>query len=73
MEAKLTQIGNSLGIILTKDLVAKLRVEKGDKIFITETPNGIEISPYDPDFARQMDKAEGIMDKYKDVLHKLAQ
>ena len=45
---KLTQIGNSVGVILPKEVLAKLKVEKGDTLFVTEATNGITLTPYDP-------------------------
>ncbi|MBL1430109.1 MAG: AbrB/MazE/SpoVT family DNA-binding domain-containing protein [Robiginitomaculum sp.] len=72
-ELKVTSIGNSAGIILSKDLLAKLRVRKGDKLFAIETPSGIELTPYDPEFAVQMDAAETIMRADRDILKKLAE
>ena len=70
---KLTAIGNSVGIVLPKEVLAKLRVERGDSLYLTETPNGIELTPYRPDFAKQIDLAEGIMRDNRDVLKKLAE
>jgi putative addiction module antidote len=70
---KVTTVGNSIGVVLSKDLLAKLRVEKGDTLYISETPNGIELSAYDPEFAEQMDAAEAIMREDRDVLKKLAE
>jgi len=72
-ELKVTTVGNSTGIVLSKDILAKLRVQKGDKLFVSETPNGIELSSYNPEFAEQMDMAEDIMRKDRDVLRKLAE
>jgi len=72
-ELKVTTVGNSTGVILPKELLAKLRVQKGDKLFVSETPNGIELTSYNPEFAAQMDLAEDIMREDRDVLRKLAQ
>jgi len=72
-ELKVTTVGNSAGIVLSKDLLAKLRVQKGDKLFAIETPDGIELTPYNPEFALQMKLAEEIMRKDRDVLKKLAE
>ncbi|HBR67847.1 MAG TPA: AbrB/MazE/SpoVT family DNA-binding domain-containing protein [Rhodospirillaceae bacterium] len=72
-EVTVTQIGNSKGVILPKEILAKLRVDKGDKLYITETPGGIQITPYDADFARTMEVAERIMREDRDVLKKLAE
>lgn len=71
--AKITTIGNSLGIILSKEVLAKLRVEKGDQVYITETPSGIELSAYRPDFAEKMEVARRIMRENRDVLRRLAE
>lgn len=70
---RLTTVGNSVGIVLPKEILAKLRVGKGDELYITETPNGIELTPYNPNFALQMDLAEEIMKKDRDVLKKLSE
>ncbi len=70
---KVTGIGNSVGVVLPRELVARLRVKKGDTLYVVETPNGVELTPYQPAFARQMDAAEEIMRENRDVLRKLAQ
>jgi putative addiction module antidote len=70
---KLTTVGNSTGIVLPKDVLARLRVERGDLLYITDTPDGIELRPYDPEFARQMEIAERLMRENRDVLKKLAE
>ena len=54
-------VGNSVGIVLPKDIREKLRVSKGDTLHVLETPNGIELTPYNPEFARQMEAAERVM------------
>ena len=73
MKLKVTTVGNSTGIILPKELLEKLRVSKGDSLFVTETPNGVELSPYDEEFAKTMEIAESIMREDRDVLRKLAE
>lgn len=70
---KVTTIGNSIGVVLSKEVLAKLRVAKGDMLYAIETPNGIELSPYNPEFAEQMDAAETIMREDRDALKKLAE
>ncbi len=70
---KLTQIGNSIGVVLPKDLLAKLRVGKGDSITVTETPNGLQLTPWDEVKQSQLEAAERIMRKNRDMLRKLAQ
>lgn len=70
---KLNRIGNSVGVILPKDVLTKLRVREGDKVYLTEAPDGYRISQYDPEFARQMEVAEQVMRENRDVLRKLAE
>ncbi|WP_142849627.1 AbrB/MazE/SpoVT family DNA-binding domain-containing protein [Telmatospirillum sp. J64-1] len=69
---KLTAVGNSSGVILPKDVLAKLKVEKGDVVYLTETPDGFRITPYDPAFETQMDEARRIMKKRRAALRELA-
>ncbi len=69
---KLTTVGNSVGIVLPKEILERLRVRKGDTLYVLETPRGIELTPYDPEFARQMEVAEGVMREDRDALRKLA-
>ncbi|MBN4066525.1 hypothetical protein JYU14_00365 [Simkania negevensis] len=69
---KVTSIGNSLGIALPKAILEKLKIQKGDSLYPIETPNGLELTPYDPTFAKQMEIAEAIMKEDRDVLRKLA-
>lgn len=70
---KLTTVGNSTGVILPRDLLNKLRVKKGDLLYVVETPNGIELSPYDPAFALQMEAAEIVMREDRGALRKLGE
>jgi putative addiction module antidote len=72
MRATVTQIGNSTGVILPKEAVARLKVKKGDSVFLIETPEGYSISPYDPEFETQMVAARKGMAKYRNALHVLA-
>ena len=69
---KLKPVGNSTGIILPKEILTKLHVESGDSLFVVETANGIELTPYDPEFERQMVAARKIMKKRRAVLRELA-
>ncbi|MDO5505337.1 MAG: AbrB/MazE/SpoVT family DNA-binding domain-containing protein [Pseudoxanthomonas suwonensis] len=73
MKLKITTIGNSAGVILPKELLARLRVDKGDELHVLETPDGIRLVSYDPVFAAQLDVAEQVMREDRDVLRKLAQ
>ena len=70
---KVTTVGASSGVILTKTALAQLRVKKGDTLYLTEAPDGgFRLTPYDPDFARQMELAEQIMHDDREVLRALA-
>ena len=69
---KLTQIGNSIGVILPKELLARLKLEKGDVLHVTETPDGVRLTPHDPTFEAQMKAARAVMRKRRNVLHELA-
>jgi putative addiction module antidote len=73
MKLKVTAIGNSAGIILPKELLARLRVDKGDELFAVETPDGIRLTAFDPELAAQMDVAEQVMRDRRDLLRKLSQ
>ena len=73
MKLKVTTVGNSTGVILPKELLEKLRIAKGDSLYVTETPRGVELSPYDEEFVNQMEIAEEIMREDRDVLRKLAE
>lgn len=72
MRVKVTTVGSSTGIVLPKEALAKLRVQKGDTLYMTETPNGIQLSAYDPDFAEKLEVAERVMRKYRNALRRLA-
>ncbi|MCC6622990.1 MAG: AbrB/MazE/SpoVT family DNA-binding domain-containing protein [Deltaproteobacteria bacterium] len=69
---KLTQIGNSVGVILPKEVLAELKLGKGDTVFITETPDGYLVTPYDPVFAEQMAAARKVMKRRRGALRELA-
>ena len=69
---KLTQIGNSVGVILPKELLARLKVEKGDSLFWTEAANGVTLTPYDPDLVDQLKLGREFMHDYRDTFHQLA-
>ncbi|MBF2014433.1 MAG: AbrB/MazE/SpoVT family DNA-binding domain-containing protein [Richelia sp. RM2_1_2] len=73
MKIKVTAVGDSTGIILPKELLEKLGVGKGDTLYVTETPRGVELSSYNQEFAIQMDVAESVMREDHNVLRKLAE
>ena len=69
---KLTAIGNSVGVILPREALAALKLEKGDIVCLTESPEGYRLTPYDSQFAQQMTLARRIMKKRRNVLRELA-
>ena len=69
---KLTQIGNSVGVILPKEVLARLKVAKGDVVYLTDSADGLRITPHDPTFEAQMKAARSIMHRRRQVLHELA-
>ncbi|AAW76697.1 AbrB/MazE/SpoVT family DNA-binding domain-containing protein [Xanthomonas oryzae pv. oryzae] len=73
MKLKITAIGNSAGVILPKELLARLRLGKGDELYALETPDGIKLTAFDPTLAAQMDVAEQVMRERRTLLNKLGQ
>ena len=69
---KLTQIGNSVGAIFPKELLAQMRLEKGDEFFVTDTPDGLRITTHNPEFEEQMRLSREIMKERRAVLRELA-
>ncbi len=71
-QLKIIAIGNSAGIILPKELLARLGVEKGDMLTVVETPGGVELTAFDPEFEAQMEAARDVMGRYRNALRELA-
>lgn len=69
---KLTQIGNSVGVILPREALARLRLEKGQSVFLTETPDGYALTPYDPALEEQIQAGREFMREFRDTFHQLA-
>ena len=69
---KLRQIGNSVGVILPREVLTQLKVEEGDTLFLTATPEGYVVTPYDPTFEAQLKVARAAMKKRRRALHRLA-
>jgi len=69
---KLTAIGNSAGVVLPKEVLARLKLDKGDTVYLTESPDGYRLTPYNPEFEQQMDTARKIMKRRRAVLRELA-
>ena len=69
---KLTTIGSSTGLILPKEVLNRLRMAKGDTVFLTEAPDGFRLTPYDPEFEEDMAIARRVMRDNRDALRELA-
>ena len=69
---KLTQIGNSVGVILPKEALARLKLVKGDTVFLTESANGLNLTPYDPELEEQLKLGREFMREFRDTFHQLA-
>ena len=69
---KLTQIGNSVGVILPKEALSRLKLGKGESVFMTETPDGYTLTPYDPAIDEEITAGRAFMRDFKDTFHQLA-
>lgn len=73
LDLKVRKVGNSLGVVLPREAASRMKVNEGDTLFLTESPDGgYRISPYDPDFETKMEKVEEIMNRYRNTLRALA-
>jgi putative addiction module antidote len=69
---KVTTVGNSTGVVLPREVLSRLKVRKGDVLYLTESPDGYKITPYDEEFSQQMEAAERVLRENRDVLRELA-
>ena len=73
IELKLRKFGNSLGVVLPKEAIARLNIGDGERLYLTEAPEGgYRLTPFDPAFEHKMTTAEGIIRRYRNTLHTLA-
>jgi putative addiction module antidote len=72
IKLKLTTIGNSLGFVLPKEAIQRLKLDKGDIVYLTEAPDGYRLTPYSESFARQMEAARKVMNRRRAALRELA-
>ena len=72
METKLTAIGNSTGLRVPSELLAQMGLKKGGPVYIVPTKDGFTVTPYDPEFAEDMELTKRFMKNYKNALHELA-
>jgi len=71
-KVKVRKVGNSLGAILPGEVAVRLRVKEGDTLSVTETPDGIQLSPYDPDFEEAMEAFERGRARYRNAMRRLS-
>ena len=73
VELKVRKFGNSLGVVLPKEVISRLHTGDGQRLYLIEAPDGgYLITPYDPSFEEKMAKVEDICDRYRNTLHVLA-
>ena len=72
VKLKVTTVGSSVGVVLPKEVLARLKVSKGDSLFLTESPDGFRITPYDSEFEEDMALARRVMHKRRNLLRELA-
>jgi putative addiction module antidote len=73
LELKVRKFGNSLGVVLPKEVISRLQTGDGEPLFLVEAPDGsYRLTPYDPAFERKMSKADDIIGRYRNALHILA-
>ena len=72
VKLKVTTVGSSAGIVLPKEVLSRLKVAKGDYLFLTESPDGVRITPYDPEMEEDLALARKVMRKRRNLLRELA-
>ena len=73
MKLKIRKIGNSLGASIPKEILEQMNVGEGDSLYVTQTPDGIKLTPYDPEFELAMKAAKNITNRYRNALKELAE
>lgn len=73
VELKVRKVGNSLGVVLPKEVIHRLHAGEGEPLFLIEAPDGsYQLTAYDPEFEKKMRKAEEIIGRYRNTLRVLA-
>jgi putative addiction module antidote len=73
IELKVRKFGNSLGVVLPRDVINRLRTSDGQPLYLLESPDGsYQLTQYDPEFEKKMSKADDIMQRYRNTLEELA-
>lgn len=73
LKVKITTVGNSVGVVLPKEALARMRAKKGDTLYLVESLHGYTLTPYDQAFVEQMEAADSVMRRYRNALRKLAE
>ena len=69
---KLTAVGTSTGVVIPKEMLNRMKVSRGDKLHVVETPDGYLLTPYDPAIAAQVEAGREFMKKYRETFKVLA-
>jgi putative addiction module antidote len=72
LKVKVTTVGSSTGVVLPKEALHRMKAKKGDMLYLLETKDGYELTPYDKDFSEQIEAAEQVMGRYRNALRELA-
>jgi len=72
LKVKVTTVGNSTGIVLPKEALSRMQAQKGDVLYLIESPQGYTLTPYDQEFSEQLEAAQGVMGRYRNALKELA-
>lgn len=72
-KVKVTTVGSSSGIVLPKEVMERMHLEKGDMLYLTETPDGVQLTPYRSDFVEAIEAGRRAMRQYRNALKKLAE
>ena len=73
VELKVRKFGNSLGVVLPKEVIGRLQTGDGQPLYLIEAPDGgYQLTPYDPAFAKRMERADDIINRYRNTLHVLS-
>ena len=72
LKVKVTTVGSSAGVVLPKEALHRMNAKKGDVLCLVETESGYELTPYDKDFAEQVEATERVMGRYRNALRDLA-
>jgi putative addiction module antidote len=72
IKLKMVSIGNSVGAVFPRELLSRLKIDRGDTLIVTETLNGLQLTPYDPDVEKQIEAGREVMSEYRDTLRALA-